>query len=154
MSNNPPEFDYEAIRRRAEKRVKARQEFWEHLTIYIAVNTLLWGIYVVSLFATQEIHFPWPIFPMMGWGLGLFFHALDVFWTNSRHREINHELMIEREIQKEMELLGLSRDEVIRKRKNDDLSADPFGRESVMHLSDDGELITDNESRSARRKQR
>jgi hypothetical protein len=42
--------EYETIRYRAEKRVKARQEFMTHLSIYVVVNLFLWGLFTLMMF--------------------------------------------------------------------------------------------------------
>lgn len=55
--------------------------FRAHLTSYGLVNGFLVGIWVVTG-AHGEF---WPIWPMMGWGLGLGFHAMGVA-SHQRHR--------------------------------------------------------------------
>ncbi len=50
--------DYDKLRKRVEKRIKARQEFFSHLVTYLMVNAFLWMIWVV----TGAGGFPWPIF--------------------------------------------------------------------------------------------
>ena len=56
----------------AVRRLKAKQEFRNHLVTYVLVNTFL-----VVLWAVTDAGFFWPIFPILGWGLGLGLHA----WT-------------------------------------------------------------------------
>ena len=38
------------------------------------VNALL-----VAIWATTSAGFFWPVFPLFGWGIGLAFHAWDVY---------------------------------------------------------------------------
>ena len=59
----------------ARQRVRKLRGFYRHLLIYLVVNTVLIGIYLV----TQP---PRPFFlpPLLGWGLGLSIHGLLV-WT-------------------------------------------------------------------------
>ena len=59
---------------KAQKRAKDKVEFYYHIVTYIAVMTLLTIIYLVS-----GSGYFWVIWPMMGWGIGLFFHGLKVF---------------------------------------------------------------------------
>jgi cytochrome b561 len=63
------------LRQQAIERLKKRSEFWAHLAAYLLVNALLVTIWLVvsgrGLF--------WPLFPLFGWGIGLFFHAMDAF---------------------------------------------------------------------------
>ena len=58
----------------ASDRVKAKRDFYIHLSVYIAVNTLLIIINLTT--ASESLWFKWPL---LGWGIGLFFHALGVF---------------------------------------------------------------------------
>ena len=55
-------------------RVKAKRDFYIHLSVYIAVNTLLIIINLTT--ASESLWFKWPL---LGWGIGLVFHALGVF---------------------------------------------------------------------------
>ena len=59
----------------AKKRVVAKKGFYIHLIIYISVNTFLINIW--AFLAGRG--FPWFIFPLGGWGIGLLFHGLGVF---------------------------------------------------------------------------
>jgi hypothetical protein len=53
-----------------------RQSFWSHLASYLIVNAFLFGIDVVS-----DGRLEWAIYPLLGWGIGLAFHAVGVFAT-------------------------------------------------------------------------
>jgi hypothetical protein len=53
------------LRELAHKRV----EFRTHLVVYIVINTSLWIIW----YATGG-NYPWPVWPLVGWGIGLFSH--------------------------------------------------------------------------------
>jgi hypothetical protein len=53
--------------------------FFIHLFVYLAVNALL---IVVNLLYTPE-HY-WFLYPLLGWGLALAFHALAVFRKRKR----------------------------------------------------------------------
>ncbi|MCI5137393.1 MAG: hypothetical protein D3922_03020 [Candidatus Electrothrix sp. AR1] len=59
---------------RAKKRVEAKFGLYIHLSVYIAVNILL----IVINVSTSPEHF-WFIWPLIGWGIGVVFHALKVF---------------------------------------------------------------------------
>ncbi len=60
--------------RKAKERVEARIGFFMHLSVYIIVNALL---ILINLFSSsQHLWFQWPL---LGWGIGLFFHGLNVF---------------------------------------------------------------------------
>ena len=40
------------------------------------------------------MHFPWPVFPTVGWGIGLVFHGLGVFAFHGgwEQKEIDREI--------------------------------------------------------------
>lgn len=59
---------------RAQKQVEELKGFYGHLASYIVVNT---GLIVLNL-ATSP-HQIWFIWPLVGWGIGLAFHAMRVF---------------------------------------------------------------------------
>ena len=57
--------------RRAEhKREAARREFAEHVRTYAMVMVLL-----VAIWALTGMGYFWPIWPALGWGIGLFCHG-------------------------------------------------------------------------------
>jgi len=77
----------------AKRRVEARRGFFVHLSIYIVVNIVL---VLIWAFAAGR-GFPWFIFPLCGWGIGVLFHGLGVF-VFSRQGALDR-----RAIEKEME---------------------------------------------------
>lgn len=79
-------------RRAAVKRIEAKRGFQTHLVAYIAVNILLIGIWAVS---SSGRAFFWPIFVMLGWGVGLVMNA----WTVYGRKPIT-DTDIEREMEK------------------------------------------------------
>ena len=79
---------------RAKKRVEVKFGFYIHLAIYIAVNTLLIAINLSTY--SQYLWFKWPL---IGWGIGVLFHALGVFVFSGQSGI--KERMIEREMRKE-----------------------------------------------------
>ena len=58
----------------AKNREKAKREFYFHLSVYITVNILL---IIINLSTSNE--YLWFKWPLMGWGIGVIFHALGVF---------------------------------------------------------------------------
>ena len=65
----------EQIYKEAKKEVAAKRGFLIHLTVYIVVNILL---VLIWTFVTGR-GFPWFIFPLCGWGIGILFHYLGTF---------------------------------------------------------------------------
>lgn len=58
--------------------LKKKRDFHTHLLAYVLVNGTLWAIWAIVA-ASQGSLFPWPIFPLLGWGIGLAFHAWDAY---------------------------------------------------------------------------
>jgi len=54
-------------RRRARQMAEARWAFRFHLPIYLIVNAAL----VIIWFFTGPSNFPWPVFPIFFWGIGV-----------------------------------------------------------------------------------
>jgi hypothetical protein len=79
---------------RAKKRVEAKFGFYIHLSVYIAVSILL----IIINLSTSAEYF-WFKWPLVGWGIGVFFHALGVFVFSGRSAIT--EQMIEKEMKKE-----------------------------------------------------
>lgn len=69
----PPMETDEELRNRALKRLKAKRDLQAHILAYVTVNLMLVGIWWVS-----GVGFFWPIFPILGWGIGLAFNVWDV----------------------------------------------------------------------------
>ncbi len=68
----------EEIRKMAESRVAEKKGFFIHLTVYILVNAFLSIIWAVTS-SVSGSWFPWFVFPLAGWGIGLLIHCLTVF---------------------------------------------------------------------------
>jgi len=73
---------------RAKKRVKDIKEFYGNLISYLIVIPVL---IIINLKTYPKVQWFW--FPMLGWGLGLLFHALGVFsygksWEERKIQEI------------------------------------------------------------------
>ena len=65
----------EEIDKLARKRAGAKMGWYMHLAIYLVVNG---GLFLASglMFGTRSYHFG----PLLGWGVGLVFHGLSVFF--------------------------------------------------------------------------
>ena len=71
--------DETALREEAIQRLKKKRDFRTHLRAYLLVNGFLWLVWGVVYAAADGPWFPWPVFPLFGWGIGLAFHAWDVY---------------------------------------------------------------------------
>ena len=63
----------DALRRMAVERLKKKREFGAHVLAYVLVNAFLVVIWAI----TTDDGFFWPLFPILGWGIGLAFHAWE-----------------------------------------------------------------------------
>jgi hypothetical protein len=62
------------LRKLAVSRLKKKRDFSTHVVIYVIVNAMLVGIWAVT-----GAGFFWPIFPLLGWGIGVGANAWDVY---------------------------------------------------------------------------
>ena len=89
----------------AHQNAKLKVEFKIHLITYIAVNALLAAI---NLILTPD--YIWVIWPVLGWGIGLIVHAINVHVaTNSSFKE----RMIEKELEKQEKQTSMKKANII-----------------------------------------
>lgn len=78
----------ESLRERAVRRLRKQRDFRVHLLIYVMVNTFL-----VVIWAMTGAGFFWPIFPLVGWGIGVVANAYDAYGRDvPTEEQINHEM--------------------------------------------------------------
>ena len=78
------DFDKERKYLKAKERVTEIKKFYGNLLSYIFVITFLAGIN----YYTTGWHNPWFLWPALGWGLGLIFHAIKTFqWSPFFNKE-------------------------------------------------------------------
>lgn len=59
---------------------KKRAGFKVHLATYLIMNVFFWILwYFTGLQADRESGLPWPVWPMLGWGIGIVFHYAGAF---------------------------------------------------------------------------
>ena len=75
--------DADALRQRLEKYDGDRAGFVIHMSIFLIVNALLWGIW--SLSGGFSSAWPWPLLLTLTWGSGFAAHALDFRSHSPRH---------------------------------------------------------------------
>ena len=85
-----PDAPDQSLRDRALERIEKKREFHAHLLAYVLVNAMFVGIWAVT-----GTGFFWPIFPLLGWGIGIGFHAWDTYRLGEPseqqiQREIEH----------------------------------------------------------------
>jgi 2TM domain-containing protein len=62
------------LRQQAIRSLRKKRDFRSHVVAYVLVNALL-----VVIWAVTSRDFFWPIFPIVGWGIGLAFNAWGVY---------------------------------------------------------------------------
>lgn len=88
MSEEPFErLDESDLRRRAEKRLEAKRGLGAHALAYAMVNGAL-----VVVWLMVGGGFFWPVFPILGWGIGLAFNAWDVYAPAPSEERIQDEM--------------------------------------------------------------
>jgi hypothetical protein len=86
------------LRVRAVRRLKKQRDFRVHLLIYVLVNAFLVVIWAMSSPFGGAIFF-WPIFPIVGWGIGVAVSGYDAYGRDT---------LTEDRIQREMNRLQRS----------------------------------------------
>ena len=58
---------------------RKRAGFKSHILTYIIVIPFLWLVWFFTGQRDGSYSWPWPIWPTLGWGVGLFFHFLGAY---------------------------------------------------------------------------
>lgn len=74
------------------KVAQKRASFRTHVLIYFIMNIFFWTIWYISLRnnptpPVQRDTIPWPVWPMLGWGIGVFFNYLAAYKNNTSMAE-------------------------------------------------------------------
>ena len=75
------------LRERALVHLKKKRDFYGHLLVYVLVNSTL-----VAVWAMTSGGFFWPVFPMLGWGIGVIMNAWDVWRGDFTAEQIAEEM--------------------------------------------------------------
>lgn len=71
-------MDDATLRKRAEKIAKEKVGFQVHFGVYIAVNLFLIAVWYFTTTPWGSV-FPWFMFPLAGWGIGIVAHFLAAY---------------------------------------------------------------------------
>jgi hypothetical protein len=126
-------IDEARLRKAAEKKIKARQEFYQHLAFFVLINPVLIGMWLT---VSRGSGAPWALWVAGFWGAGLAIHFF--YMLNDSKSDLDKELRLQKEIEAQREKLrqlGL---------------AEP-GEKPKRHasISDDGELEYEDDSEQA-----
>jgi hypothetical protein len=78
------------------KTAQKRAAFKYHVLIYFIMNVFFWTIYYISLRTNttppqDRDMIPWPVYPMLGWGIGVLFNYVDVYKSRNSLAEKEYE---------------------------------------------------------------
>ena len=79
----PTQMTEEEIYKEAKKIVEEKRSFRNHFIVYLCVNALLVVIWAVTSWG----EFPWFVFPLGGWGIGVLFHYLNTYVFSRENTE-------------------------------------------------------------------
>jgi len=126
-------LNYDAIRHRADQRIRKRIEFYKHLGVYVLVNLFVWLFFgFVFLIVHDWRAFVPAVLTTVGWGLAVAIHGL-VNYLDTVNTDAMRDREIQREIAREIAMRGMDVQDLFEKPK----------RDRLVRLSDDGELVTD-----------
>ena len=69
------DFARAAFREQEAKQIMRRRIFLLHLSVYLSTN-----VFLVVIWALVGGGYPWFLFPIFGWGIGLVAHAVVAFF--------------------------------------------------------------------------
>ena len=78
------------------KTAQKRAAFKYHVLIYFIMNIFFWTIYYISLRTNTTLpqdraSIPWPVYPLIGWGIGVLFNYVDVYKSRNSLAEKEYE---------------------------------------------------------------
>jgi hypothetical protein len=56
-----------------------RASFKSHLATYVVMNAFFWILWYLNGRNGGHNGWPWPVWPMLGWGIGLVFHYIGAY---------------------------------------------------------------------------
>ncbi len=62
------------VRQQAIYRIRSRQQFYAHLAFFLVMSA-----YLIVLWDRSDAPDFWPVWPLLGWGIGLVAHGSHVF---------------------------------------------------------------------------
>ncbi|MFC7374798.1 2TM domain-containing protein [Brachybacterium sp. GCM10030267] len=82
-----PEDDEAGLRRQAARNIHARRGFAVQVAVYLMVNGILFWSW-----ASYGYGFPWPLFVLVFWGIGLFWQAWELFGPGESEDRVRKEM--------------------------------------------------------------
>lgn len=66
-----------------------RASFKSHLFIYIVMSVFFWLIWYFTGSRSYNRGVPWPVWPMLGWGIGVAFHYIGAYVSPRSNATLN-----------------------------------------------------------------
>jgi cytochrome b561 len=88
MTQTPTSAPPVELRDRAVEQLKKKRAFYGHLLVYVLVNATIVAVWAM----TSDGGFFWPIFPMLGWGIGVVMNAWDAWRGDFTEAQVAHEM--------------------------------------------------------------
>jgi hypothetical protein len=86
-ANDATDSGPQDLHARAAARLRKKREFHQHALVYLIINGFLLAIWALS-----GAGYFWPIWPIVGWGIGIIFHGLDVYQRPISEADIRREI--------------------------------------------------------------
>ena len=90
------DFARAAFREQEARQILRRRIFWLHVSIYVMTN-----VFLIVIWALTGGGFPWFVFPIFGWGIGLVAHGMVAFLLSPPE-----EIVLRREQKRQMSSSG------------------------------------------------
>ena len=71
-----------------------RAGFKRHLNVYLIINLFFWAIWWFTQGRFTGLHYlagAWPVWPMLGWGVGIAFQYFDAYGSADRQSAVEQE---------------------------------------------------------------
>ena len=66
-----------------------RASFKKHLGTYVVINLFFWVLWFFTKgrhdYSEEYSGIPWPVWPMLGWGIGLLFHFMGAYVSTGQN---------------------------------------------------------------------
>ena len=69
---------------------RRRASFKSHFATYLIMVVFFWALWYFTGGRTYNSGLPWPVWPMLGWGIGVAFHYMGAY-VNPQNNSVDRE---------------------------------------------------------------